>query len=93
MRKIAKAEARKLSEEKELLGRCDGLATAAGRESENDRVTIYNIDMQRLMRSAEPADRSLRSLEVRRAYRELSCLTQQRLAQLLRSAEDNSRPN
>ena len=37
----------------ELLGRCDGLATTAGRESENDRVTIYNIDMQRLMGSAE----------------------------------------
>ena len=53
MRKIAKAKARKLSEERELLGRCDGLATTAGRESENDRVTIYNIDMQRLMRSAE----------------------------------------
>ena len=53
MRKIAKAKARKLSEERELLGRCDGLATTAGRESENDRVTIYNIDMQRLMGSAE----------------------------------------
>ena len=45
------------------------------------------------LRQMAPADRSLRSLELRRAYRELSCLTQQRLAQLLRSAEDNSRPN
>ena len=34
MRKMAKAKARKRSEEKELLGRCDGWATAAGRESE-----------------------------------------------------------
>ena len=40
---MAKAKARKRSEEKELLGRCDGLATAAGHESEHDRVTIYNI--------------------------------------------------
>ena len=45
------------------------------------------------LRHMAPADRGLRSLELRRAYRELSCLTQQRLAHLLRSAEDNARPN
>ena len=45
------------------------------------------------LRHMAPADRGLRSLELRRAYRELSCLTQQRLAHLLRSAEDNSRPH
>ena len=45
------------------------------------------------LRQMAPSDRSLRSLELRRAYRELSCITQQRLAELLRSEEDNSKPN
>ena len=45
------------------------------------------------LRQMAPSDRSLRSLELRRAYRELSCITQQRLAEVLRSAEDNSKPN
>ena len=35
------------SKEKELLDKCDGLATAAGSESEHDRVTIYSIYTQR----------------------------------------------
>ena len=45
------------------------------------------------LRQFAPTDPRARSLELRRAYRELSCLTQQRLAGLLRSAEDNRKPN
>ena len=45
------------------------------------------------LRQMAPSDRNLRPLELRRAYRENSCITQQRLAELLRSAEDNSKPN
>ena len=45
------------------------------------------------LRQMAPSDRSLRSLELRRAYRELSCITQQRLAEVLRCADDNSKPN
>ena len=45
------------------------------------------------LRQMAPSDRRARSVELRRAYRELSCLTQLRLAALLRSAEDNRVPN
>ena len=45
------------------------------------------------LRQFAPTDPRARSLELRRAYRELSCLTQQRLTGLLRSAEDNRKPN
>ena len=44
------------------------------------------------LRQMAPSDRSLRSLELRRAYRELSCITQQRLAELIRFVEVNYRP-
>ena len=42
------------------------------------------------LRQFAPTEPGVRSRELRRAYRELSCLTQLRLAELLRSAEDNS---
>ena len=45
------------------------------------------------LRQFAPAEPGARSRELRRAYRELSCLAQLRLAELLRSAEDNSLPN
>ena len=45
------------------------------------------------LRQFAPAEPGARSRELRRAYRELSCLTQLRLAELLRSAEDNALPN
>ena len=45
------------------------------------------------LRQFAPTEPRARSLELRRAYRELSCLTQQRLAGLLRSAEDYRKPN
>ena len=45
------------------------------------------------LRQFAPTEPGARSRELRRAYRELSCLTQLRLAELLRSAEDNSLPN
>ena len=44
------------------------------------------------LRQFAPTEPGARSRELRRAYRELSCLTQLRLAELLRSAEDNSLP-
>ena len=44
------------------------------------------------LRQFAPTEPGARSRELRRAYRELSCLTQLRLAELLRSAEDNSFP-
>ena len=44
------------------------------------------------LRQFSPTEPGARSRELRRAYRELSCLTQLRLAELLRSAEDNSLP-
>ena len=49
--------------------------------------------VENFLRQMAPSDPRARSLELRRAYRELSCLTQQRLAEILRSAEDNSKPN
>ena len=45
------------------------------------------------LRQFAPTEPGARSRELRRAYRELYCLTQLRLAELLRSAEDNSLPN
>ena len=44
------------------------------------------------LRQFAPTEPGARSRELRRACRELSCLTQLRLAELLRSAEDNSFP-
>ena len=41
--KDGEIKARKWAEEKELLDKCDGLATAAGSESEHERGTIYNV--------------------------------------------------
>ena len=46
----------------------------------------------KFLRQFAPTDPRARSLELRRAYRELSCLTQQRIAVLLRSTEDNRKP-
>ena len=45
------------------------------------------------LRQFAPTEPGARSRELRCAYRDLSCLTQLRLAELLRSAEDNSLPN
>ena len=45
---MAKSKARtnsKWPEERELLDNCDGLAKAAGSESEHDRVTIYIVHL------------------------------------------------
>ena len=44
------------------------------------------------LRQFAPTEPGARSRELRRAYRELSGLTQLRLAELLRSAEDNLLP-
>ena len=44
------------------------------------------------LRQFAPTEPGARSRELRRAYRELFCLTQLRLAELLRSVEDNSLP-
>ena len=61
------------------------------RASESSRVPRFLLS--KIDDAFAPTEPGARSRELRRAYRELSCLTQLRLAELLRSAEDNSLPN
>ena len=62
-------------------------ATAVGRDAPTPADCLHTNHY------TQPGDPRARSLELRRAYRELSCLTQQRLEGLLRSAEENRKPN
>ena len=57
--KMAKSKARKWPEEKDLLDKCDGLATPAGSESEHDRVTMYSAEarLNQFGREVPSADR------------------------------------